>query len=180
MSTKVNIFHRHLSDELDHSLSLAFYNDVQTMIQQRVPYAIKATGNIVVRAIYLHGFLYEQSERLLHLNIHQNNNIPQIKLTGAQLQRHLMREILMMRNLIVMTNAIFSIPGNEKKKQLFLFYIYVMTFTVVSKLKVEFNYSTIASTIQLFAFHYHCFPKHFTKGFSSVGSSNLMLILIDY
>ena len=50
----------------------------------------------------------------------------------------------------------------------------------MSKLKVEFNYSTMASTIQLFAFHYQCFPKHFTKGFSSVGSSNLMLILINY
>ena len=50
---------------------------------------------------------------------------------------------------------------------------------VVSKLKVEFNYSTIASTIQLLAFHYQCFPKHFTKGFSSVVSSNLMLILIN-
>ena len=50
----------------------------------------------------------------------------------------------------------------------------------VSKLKVEFNYSTIASTIQLLAFHYQCFPKHFTKGFSSVRSSNLMLILINY
>ena len=121
MSTKINIFHPHLSDELDHGLSLAFYNDVQTMIQQRVPYAIKVTGNIVDRAIYLHGFLYEQSERLLHLNTHQNNNIPQIKLTGGQLQRHLMREILMMRNLIVMTNAIFSIPGNEKKNNYFFF-----------------------------------------------------------
>ena len=52
--------------------------------------------------------------------------------------------------------------------------------SVVSKLKVEFNYSTIASTIQLLAFHYQCFPKHFTKGFLSVGSSNLMLILINY
>ena len=52
--------------------------------------------------------------------------------------------------------------------------------TYMSKLKVEFNYSTIASTIQLFVFHYQCFPKHFTKGFSSVGSSNLMLILINY
>ena len=51
---------------------------------------------------------------------------------------------------------------------------------VVSKLKVEFNCSTIASTIQLLAFHYQCFPKHFTKGFSSVGSSNLMLVLINY
>ena len=51
---------------------------------------------------------------------------------------------------------------------------------VVSKLKVEFNYSTIASTIQLLAFHYQCFPKHFTKEFSSVESSNLMLILINY
>ena len=50
----------------------------------------------------------------------------------------------------------------------------------MSKLKVEFNYSTIASTIQLLAFHYECFPKHFTKGFSSVGSSNLMLILINH
>ena len=62
----------------------------------------------------------------------------------------------------------------------------------MSKLKVEFNYSTIASTIQLFnystivrksskkAFHYQCFPENFTKGFSSVGSSNLMLILINY
>ena len=48
------------------------------------------------------------------------------------------------------------------------------------KVKVEFNYSTIASTIQLLAFHYQCFPKHFTKGFSSVRSSNLVLILINY
>ena len=52
--------------------------------------------------------------------------------------------------------------------------------SVVSKLKVEFNYSTIASTIQLLAFHYQCFPENFTKWFSSVGSSNLMLILINY
>ena len=52
--------------------------------------------------------------------------------------------------------------------------------TYMSKLKVEFNYSIIASTIQLFAFRYQCFPKHFTKGFSSVVSSNLMLILINY
>ena len=60
----------------------------------------------------------------------------------------------------------------------------------ISKLKVEFNYSTIASTIQLFnycpqkvkkkAFHYQCFPENLTKGFSSVRSSNLMLILINY
>ena len=50
----------------------------------------------------------------------------------------------------------------------------------MSKLKVEFNYSTIASTIQLIAFHYQCSPKHFTKGFSTVVSSNLMLILIIY
>ncbi|CAF4403940.1 unnamed protein product [Rotaria sp. Silwood2] len=110
----VNILSRlnlHLFDESDHGLSLAFYNEVQIMIQQRVPYAIIVTRNIVDRAIYLHGFLYEQSERLLHLNTHQSNNVPQIKLTGSQLQKHLMREILMMRNLIVMTNAIFSIPG---------------------------------------------------------------------
>ena len=60
----------------------------------------------------------------------------------------------------------------------------------MSKLKVEFNYSTIASAIQQFnycpqkvkkkAFHYQCFPENLTKGFSSVGSSNLMLILINY
>ena len=57
----------------------------------------------------------------------------------------------------------------------------------MSKLKVEFNYSTIASTIQLLsakgqkkAFHYQCFPENLTKGFSSVVSSNLMLILINY
>lgn len=112
----MNIFHRHLSDESDRGLSLPFYNDVQSMIKQRVPYTITVTRNIVDRAIYLHGFLYEQSERLLHLNTHQNNNVPQIKLTGAQLQKHLMREILMMHNLIVMTNAIFSIPGKEKKR----------------------------------------------------------------
>ena len=59
--------------------------------------------------------------------------------------------------------------------------------TYMSKLKVEFNYSTIASTIQLLsakgqkkAFHYQCFPENFTKRFSSVVSSNLMLILINY
>ncbi|CAF4515510.1 unnamed protein product [Rotaria sp. Silwood2] len=104
-------FNLRLTDELDHGLTLAFYNELQTMLQQRVPYAITITRNIVDRAIYLHGFLYEQSERLLHLNTHQNNNVPQLKLTGDQLQKHLMREILMMRNLIVMTNTIFSIPG---------------------------------------------------------------------
>ena len=62
----------------------------------------------------------------------------------------------------------------------------VLYITYMSKLKVEFNYSTIASTIQLLsekvkkAFHYQCFPENLTKGFSSVRSSNLMLILINY
>lgn len=111
-------FHRNLSDETDHGLNLTFYNEVQTVIQQRVPYVITVTRNIVDRAIYMHGFLYEQSERLLHLNTHQNNNIPQIKITGEQLHKHLMREILIMRNLIIMTNAIFSMAG---KHQIFFF-----------------------------------------------------------
>ena len=51
---------------------------------------------------------------------------------------------------------------------------------VVSKLKVEFNYSTIVGKRSKKAFHYQCFPENFTKGFSSVGSSNVMLILINY
>ncbi|CAF4099173.1 unnamed protein product [Rotaria sp. Silwood2] len=101
------------SEETDHGLSLALYNEVQTIIRERVPYIITVTKNIVGRAIYLHGFLYEQSERLLHLNTHRNNNIPQIKLIGEQLQKHLMREILMMRNFIIMANAIYSIPVSE-------------------------------------------------------------------
>ncbi|CAF4623116.1 unnamed protein product [Rotaria sp. Silwood2] len=110
-----------LSEETDHGLNLPFYNEVQMIVRQRVPYVITVTQNIVDRVIYLHGFLYEQSERLLHLNTHQNENIPQIKLTGDQLQKHLMREILMMRNLIIMTNAIFSIPGkhNYLEKSIF-------------------------------------------------------------
>ena len=50
----------------------------------------------------------------------------------------------------------------------------------MSKLKVEFNYSTIVGKGQKKAFHYQCFPENLTKKFSSVGSSNLMLILINY
>ena len=91
------------------------------MLLQRAPYAITITRNIVDRAIYLHGFLYEQSECLLHLNTHQNNNVPQIKLTENQLQKHFMQEILMMHNLIVMKNTIFSIPG---KRKISLSYLY--------------------------------------------------------
>ena len=50
----------------------------------------------------------------------------------------------------------------------------------MSKLKVEFNYSTIVRKRSNKAFHYQCFAENLTKGFSSVGSSDLMLILINY
>ena len=83
------------------------------MMQQGIPYVIMVTRDIVDRAIYMHGFLYDQSERFLHLNAHQKDTIPQIKLSGDQLQKHLMRETLMMRNVVIMTNAIFTIPGKN-------------------------------------------------------------------
>ncbi|CAF1598152.1 unnamed protein product, partial [Rotaria magnacalcarata] len=70
-----------LSHDTDHGLTLALYNEIKVLIQQTVPYVIT------------------------------NDNVPQIRLTGDPLQKHIMREILMMRNLIIMTNAIFSIPG---------------------------------------------------------------------
>ena len=57
---------------------------------------------------------------------------------------------------------------------------------VVSKFKVEFNYSTIASTIQLCpqrskkALHYQCFPENLGKRFVRVGSLNPRLVLINH
>jgi hypothetical protein len=107
-------------------LNLPFYNELHDIIQQRVPYLITVTKDVVDQAIYMHGFLYEQSERLLHLNTHHNNNVPQIKITGQELHKHLMREILMMRNLIVMTNAIFSIPGKNHYFSFFFFFKYIL------------------------------------------------------
>ena len=66
----------------------------------------------------------------------------------------------------------------------------------MSKLKVEFNYSTISSTIQLFlqlfnystivrkrskkAFYYQCFPENLGKRFVRVGSLNPRFVLINY
>ena len=61
----------------------------------------------------------------------------------------------------------------------------------MSKLKVEFNYSTIASTIQLFnysttvrkrskkVFHYQYFPENLGKRFVRVGSLNPRFVLIN-
>ena len=63
----MSIINRHLSNESDHGLTLSYYNKIQTMLLQRIPYARTITRNIVDRAIYLYGFSYEQSERLVHL-----------------------------------------------------------------------------------------------------------------
>ena len=73
-----------------------------------------------------------------------------------------------------------AITLNSKLKQRNINKNEYATLAVVSKSKVEFNYSTITRKRSKKAFHYQCFPENLGKRFVKVESLNPRLVLINY